>query len=330
MKYSLIVPVYNRREEIDELLESLLSQTYDSFEVVVVEDGSSESCDDIIKKYQDKINIQYFYKDNSGPGASRNFGMGKAKGDWFVIFDSDCLIPDHYLSAVDAYLVSNNVDTYGGPDKAHESFTNTQKAIDWAMTSYVTTGGIRGSDKSLDDYQPRSFNMGIKREVFDKVGGYGKIWPGEDPDLSFRIKNAGYSVGFIKDAYVYHKRRIDFKKFAQQVYKFGVVRNILSKWHKGTGKLVYAFPTLFLVGSSVCLILGIAVSWYLAIPVLLIAIIMFIEALITRKNLIIAFLAVPAAFIQLGGYGYGYLKSFIKIRLLGQDEKKAFASFFFK
>ena len=330
MKYSLIIPVYNRREEIEELLESLLAQQHDSFEVVVVQDGSTERCDDIIARFQDRLNIQNLYKENSGPGSSRNYGMGKAKGDWFIIFDSDCLIPDHYLQAVDDYLSKQDVDTYGGPDKAHESFTNTQKAIDWAMTSYVTTGGIRGSEKSLDDYQPRSFNMGIKREVFEKVGGYGKIWPGEDPDLSFRIKKAGFSVGFIKDAYVYHKRRIDFRKFGQQVYKFGVVRNILSKWHPGTGKLVYAFPSLFLIGSISSLLLGLIASWYLALPVLLIALIMFVEALVTRKSLVIALLAVPAAFIQLGGYGFGYLKSFIKIRLLGQDEKVAFGSFFFE
>ena len=330
MKYSLIIPVYNRREEIDELLESLVSQSHDSFEIIVVEDGSSKRSDDIVDKYSSKLNIQYFYKENSGPGASRNFGMSKARGEWFIIFDSDCLIPNHYLTAVNKYLAENSVDTYGGPDKAHESFSNTQKAIDWAMTSYVTTGGIRGSDKSLDDYQPRSFNMGIKREVFERVGGFGTIWPGEDPDLSFRIKNAGYSIGFIKDAYVYHKRRIDFKKFGQQVYKFGVVRNILSKWHQGTGKLVYAFPTLFLLGSIMCLILSITTAWYFAIPIILIAIVMFLEALVTRKSFIVALLAVPAAFIQLGGYGFGYLNSFIKIRILGQDEKKVFTSFFFK
>jgi len=330
MKYSLIIPVYNRREEIEELLESLLVQQHDSFEVVVVQDGSTERCDDIIERFQDRLNIQNIYKENSGPGSSRNYGMRKAKGDWFIIFDSDCLIPDHYLQAVDDYLTKQDVDTYGGPDKAHESFTNTQKAIDWAMTSYVTTGGIRGSEKSLDDYQPRSFNMGMKREVFEKVGGYGKIWPGEDPDLSFRIKKAGFSVGFIKDAYVYHKRRIDFRKFGQQVYKFGVVRNILSKWHPGTGKMVYAFPSLFLIGSISSLLLGLIASWYLALPVLLIALIMFVEALFTRKSLVIALLAVPAAFIQLGGYGFGYLKSFIKIRLLGLDEKVAFGSFFFE
>ena len=330
MKYSLIIPVYNRREEIEELLESLLVQQHDSFEVVVVQDGSTERCDDIIERFQDRLNIQNIYKENSGPGSSRNYGMRKAKGDWFIIFDSDCLIPDHYLQAVDDYLTKQDVDTYGGPDKAHESFTNMQKAIDWAMTSYVTTGGIRGSEKSLDDYQPRSFNMGMKREVFEKVGGYGKIWPGEDPDLSFRIKKAGFSVGFIKDAYVYHKRRIDFRKFGQQVYKFGVVRNILSKWHPGTGKMVYAFPSLFLIGSISSLLLGLIASWYLALPVLLIALIMFVEALFTRKSLVIALLAVPAAFIQLGGYGFGYLKSFIKIRLLGLDEKVAFGSFFFE
>jgi len=330
MKYSLIVPVYNRRDEIAELLESLVAQQHDSFEVIVVQDGSSERCDDIIEQYQDRLTIQNFYKENSGPGASRNFGMEKAKGDWFIIYDSDCLIPEHYLSAVDVYLIENKVDTFGGPDKAHESFTNTQKAIDWAMTSYITTGGIRGSDKPLDDYQPRSFNMGIKREVFEKVGGYGNIWPGEDPDLSFRIKKAGYKIGFIKDAYVYHKRRIDFPRFMKQVYKFGVVRNILSKWHPGTGKLVYAFPSLFLLGVIGSIILGVLVSKYFLLPPLGIALFMFLEALITRKNLMIAFLAIPAAFIQLGSYGFGYLRSWLKIRMLGMDEKKAFPSFFFK
>lgn len=330
MKYSLIVPVYNRRDEIEELLQSLVDQQHDSFEVVVVQDGSSERCDDIIERYQDKLTIQNFYKENSGPGASRNYGMSKANGEWFIIYDSDCLIPEHYLSAVDAYLTENDIDTYGGPDKAHDSFTNTQKAIDWAMTSFITTGGIRGSDKSLDDYQPRSFNMGIKREVFEKVGGYGKIWPGEDPDLSFRIKKAGFKIGFIKDAYVYHKRRIDFKKFGKQVYKFGVVRNILSKWHPGTGKLVYAFPSLFLLGVIGSIILGLLVSKYFFLPVVGLSLIMFLEALITRKNLVIAFLAVPAAFIQLSSYGFGYLKSLLKIRILGMDEQEAFPSFFFK
>ena len=330
MKYSLIVPVYNRREEIEELLESLLGQTHDSFEVLVIEDGSTDRCEDIVKKYQTHLKIQYHYKANSGPGASRNYGMERAKGEWFIIYDSDCLIPNHYLTAVDNYLEQHDIDTFGGPDKAHASFTNTQKAIDWAMTSYITTGGIRGSDKSLDDYQPRSFNMGIKKEVFEKVGGYGKIWPGEDPDLSFRIKNAGFKIGFIKDAYVYHKRRIDFKKFMKQVYKFGVVRNILSKWHKGTGKLVYALPSFFLIGTIGCLVLGVFLSKYFFMPLLLIAVVMFLEALVTRKNIAIACLAVPAAFIQLGSYGFGYLKSLFKIRLLGMDERKAFPSFFFK
>ena len=216
LKYSIIVPVYNRPKEVYELLFSLSNQTFKEFEVLIIEDGSSEKCESVCDKFQDKLNITYIYKDNSGPGSSRNFGMEKAGGDYFIIFDSDCLIPEEYMLEVNTFLQNDYADCFGGPDAAHESFSNTQKSINYAMTSFFTTGGIRGGSEKLGKFQPRSFNMGISKKVFETVGGYGKIHPGEDPDLTFRIWEAGFKTSLIEKAHVYHKRRIDFKKNGTQ------------------------------------------------------------------------------------------------------------------
>lgn len=330
MKYSIIIPVYNRPQEVKELLETLAIQEFKDFELIIVEDGSSEKSDHIIKEYEAQMNIRYFFKPNSGPGDSRNFGMNKAEGDYLVFFDSDCLIPADYFTKVNAFLEHSPLDAYGGPDAAHESFSDIQKAIDYSMTSIITTGGIRGKKKHLDNYQPRSFNMGVKKEVYEKVGGFGKIHPGEDPDWSFRIMNAGYKVGLIPDAHVYHKRRIDLKKFSKQVYKFGLVRNILGKWHKGTTKLVYFFPTLFLFFCLLSLLAAIFVSPIVLFPLLAFVVILFLDALRSTKNLKIAFLAVITTFVQFFAYGYGFLKSFIAITLLGKEEKETFKNVFFR
>lgn len=329
LQYSLIVPVYNRPDEVDELLQSLSEQTFKDFEVLIIEDGSSEPCEAVCKKYEDRLRLRYIFKANSGPGPSRNFGMEQASGNYFIIFDSDCLIPPQYMQEVENYLQENYVDCFGGPDAAHESFSPTQKSINYTMTAFLTTGGIRGGSEKLGKFQPRSFNMGISREVFEKVGGYGKIHPGEDPDLSFRIWQAGYQTALIKKAHVYHKRRIDFQKFSKQVYKFGVVRVILNKWHPGTGKLTYWFPTVFAAGFTFNLLM------YPFYPFLtwlngLYAAALFLDALTKTKNLNIAAGAVFAAFIQFYSYGWGFLKANWKINALGMEEKEAFPGFFFK
>ncbi|MFT4661005.1 MAG: glycosyltransferase involved in cell wall biosynthesis [Patiriisocius sp.] len=328
-KYSVIVPVYNRPSEVDELLGSLQSQTLKDFEIVIIEDGSTEDCKSIIAKYPD-LEVNYFFKDNSGPGDSRNVGMTKAKGLWMIFFDSDCVIPEAYFQSVEDHLQINSLDTFGGPDAAHESFTTIQKAINYAMTSILTTGGVRGKENKLDQYQPRTFNMGIKREVFEKVGGFSDVHPGEDPDWSYRIMNAGYKVGLIESAYVYHKRRIDFKKFLKQVYKFGVARTILIKWYPDKFKPTYLLPTLFLLGSIGLVICGVLLSKFFISPLLFLVIVLFIDALMKTKSLLITLLAVPASFAQLYGYGYGFLKGWINIHILRREERKAFPSFFFK
>ncbi|MGB1242860.1 MAG: glycosyltransferase [Chitinophagales bacterium] len=328
-KYSVIVPVFNRPQEIDELLQSLVLQTYKDFEILIVEDGSQEDCKEVLKRYENDLVLQYFYKENTGPGDSRNFGMQRAKGEWLLFFDSDCLIPSDYFEALETHLAIHDLDAYGGADDSHPSFSITQKAINYSMTSFLTTGGIRGKKNNLDRFQPRSFNMGIKRKVYETVGGFSEIHPGEDPDLSYRIMDAGFKVGFVPSASVYHKRRIDFGKFAKQVYKFGVVRTILMKWHPDKFKIVYLFPSLFLFGTLGSIAFGMFFSKLFLLPLGLLAMLLFLEALFKTKNPIIAFLAIPASFIQLLGYGYGFLKGFIKIHLLKQEERVALKDFFF-
>jgi len=328
-KYSLIVPVYNRPDEVEELLESLAIQSLKDFELLIVEDGSSIPCKSVCDAYSDRINIRYFFKENSGPGPSRNYGMEQANADYFIIFDSDCLIPENYLAEVDFFLSKNPIACFGGPDAAHPSFSAVQKAINFVMTSPITTGGIRGGGEQLGKFQPRSFNMGISREVFEKVGGYGKIHPGEDPDLSFRIWQAGFDTALIEKAHVFHKRRIDWQKFSKQVYKFGVVRVILNKWHKGTSRFTYWLPALFSLGllGSIALF---PLFPFLVDVYLLYFVLVFLGALLRERSLWIAVLAVWAAVVQFFSYGFGFLKAQFLLRLLGKDEYKALPGFFFK
>ncbi|MEO9849938.1 MAG: glycosyltransferase [Reichenbachiella sp.] len=325
-KYSIIIPVFNRPDEMKEMLESLQNQTIKPFEIVLVEDGSTQKSDFLVDQFN--LEINYYYKPNTGPGDSRNFGMGKAKGNYFLFFDSDCVLPEDYFKNLDMVIDLTNPDAFGGPDTAHSSFSNVQKAINYAMTSFFTTGGIRGGKKQLDKYQPRSFNMGLKREVYEAVGGFSDIHPGEDPDLSFRIIKAGYKVSLIREAVVFHKRRIDFGKFMKQVYKFGVVRVILNRWYPDTRKLVYFLPTFFLVGVLGLVLWSVKISVYGLVPLLVYTALIFIDAL-RNNSLSVALLAVPASLIQLLAYGFGFLKSQFQLNLLGKAERMAFPSFFF-
>jgi len=328
--YSIIVPVYNRPNEVQDLLESLAVQTEKNFHLILVEDGSTEKSDQIAEAFKDKIDIKYYFKENSGPGDSRNFGMSVATGDYLIFFDSDCIIPRDYFAKVNKFLASNPLDCFGGPDAADESFSDVQKAINYAMTSVITTGGVRGKENKLDTYQPRSFNMGITKEVYDKVGGYSNIHPGEDPDLSYRIMEAGFKVGLIEEAFVYHKRRIDFSKFTKQVHKFGVVRPILIKWYPQHFKLTYMFPSIFLLGSVGLIVLGIILHWSFFLPLAFLTLILLTDALIKTKNIKIALMATIASYIQLYVYGLGFMKSYSRMHILKQDENKVYSSYFFK
>src|SRR5436190_10777648 len=247
MQFSVIIPVYNRPDEIKELLESLTKQTYKKFDVMIVEDGSSLKCEEVVNSFKDKLSIEYHYKENSGQGFSRNYGFDLAKGDYFIVFDSDCIIPEHYFQTVYNSLSKNYLDAYGGPDRSHHSFTDIQKAISYSMTSLFTTGGIRGGRKRVGVFHPRSFNMGISKEVFDKTKGYIITRMAEDLEFSIRIINAGFKVGLIEDAYVYHKRRTSFKQFFNQLHFFGRGRINLYRFFPNELKAIHFFPSLFFI-----------------------------------------------------------------------------------
>jgi glycosyltransferase involved in cell wall biosynthesis len=331
MLFSLIIPVYNRPDEVDELLESLAKSTYDQiFEIVLVEDGSTIRCQDVAQKYGDRLDISYYYKENSGPGNSRNYGMDKARGDYYIIFDSDCIIPSHYLSEVEKALQENYVDCFGGPDKALDSFSDVQKAINFAMTSFLTTGGIRGGSEKINKFQPRSFNMGLSRKAFEISKGFGNIHPGEDPDLSIRLWNLGFETRLFSKAFVYHKRRIDWEKFSIQVNKFGKARPILNSWYPQYNKLTFFFPTFFIIGFFVSLLLlvfnqDILLKLYFGYFLAL-----FLLSSIQNKSVKIGYLSLIAVWKQFYGYGLGFLKSYVKVIILKQDPKVAFPELFFK
>ncbi|MFT4612521.1 MAG: glycosyltransferase involved in cell wall biosynthesis [Glaciecola sp.] len=329
--FSFIIPVYNRPEEVEELLKSFVNLEGDfTFEIVIVEDGSTIDCKSIIDKFSSNLDLSYYFKPNSGPGDSRNYGMSKAKGNYFIILDSDCLLPVQYLTTVNSYLSANYVDCFGGPDAAHTNFTNLQKAINFAMTSFITTGGIRGGKSTDDKFQPRSFNMGLSMNAFEASGGFGLIHPGEDPDLSIRLNSLGYNTVLVKEAFVYHKRRISWKKFYQQVHKFGMVRPILNKWHPETKRLTYWFPTLFSIGFLISLLLF---FMEFTLPLLCYSIYIFLAfvlALRSTKSIAVAIQSILAIFIQFFAYGYGFLKSTLAIGVLNKNPETRFPNLFFK
>ncbi|MTH14578.1 glycosyltransferase [Flavobacterium sp. LC2016-01] len=331
MIFSLIIPVYNRPDEVDELLESLAKSDYNEpFEIVLVEDGSSIPCKDVVMNYQGKLNISYYFKDNSGPGDSRNFGMQKARGDYFIIFDSDCIIPSNYLTEVRKALNKEYVDCFGGPDKALDSFSSIQKAINFAMTSFLTTGGIRGGSEKINKFQPRSFNMGISKKAFQISKGFGNIHPGEDPDLSIRLWNLGFETRLFSEAYVYHKRRIDWEKFSVQVHKFGIARPILNSWYPEYNKLTFFFPTFFMFGLLLAFLLLIFNIDILLQLYFVYFVIIFLTASIQNKSIKIGYLSVIAVWKQFYGYGTGFLESYVKVILLKRKPQEAFPRMFFK
>ncbi len=347
MKYSIIVPVYNRPDEVDELLRSLTGQTMKDFEVLIVEDGSQRDCREVVEKYKPQLNLKYFAKPNSGPGQSRNYGAQRAQGDMLIVLDSDVVLPQGYMKAVDDEMSRQPAVAFGGPDASHPSFTNVQKAISYSMTSFFTTGGIRGGKKKLDKFYPRSFNMGIRHDVYQQLGGFSKMRFGEDIDFSYRIVEAGHQPRLFADAWVWHKRRTDFRKFFRQVYNSGIARINLEKRHPGTLKLVHLLPAVFTIG-VIALVLVSAVgralmhydapnwrTWYWVcalpwIPILLYSLVIFIDSALKNKSLRVGLLSVPAAFVQLMGYGFGFIESWWKRCVLKQDEFTAFEKNFYK
>lgn len=344
MKYSIIVPVYNRPDEVAELLLSLTKQTRKDFEVVVIEDGSEVTCENVCDHFANRLDLHYFVKENGGPGAARNYGAELARGEWFIVLDSDVVLPPGYLAAIDEELGDRPCDAFGGPDRAHKDFTPVQKAISYAMTSFFTTGGIRGGKQKLDKFYPRSFNMGVSRELWQQLGGFRLMRFGEDIDFSYRICEAGARCRLFPEAWVWHKRRTDFRRFFRQVRNSGTARINLHLLHPGSMKLVHLLPALFTVGCLCLLILflyglilfcfgpdhmnrsfGFALCELSLLLPLLYALIIFVDSSVRNRSLWVGLLSVPASFIQLIGYGTGFLTAAWK-RLVMKRQEEGFDS----
>ncbi len=315
LNFSIIVPVYNRPQEIEELLESLARQeNTGDFEIVIVEDGSSETCEDVVAAYSNKLTLQYFFKENSGPGASRNYGMKKANGNYFIILDSDVILPKQYMSVVSDQLEKKYTDGFGGPDDTHQDFTTLQKAINYAMTSFLTTGGIRGKKKGVGKFQPRSFNMGISKTAFLNTNGFSDMRAGEDIDFTFRMWKAGFETQLIEEAFVYHKRRNTISSFFMQTFAFGTARPILNRKYPNTGKLTYWFPSIFAIGFDLSLIMLLFGYWYLAALFGIYLVAIFSDATVENKSAKVGFLSVITTITQFFGYGLGFLESLLFAR----------------
>ena len=352
MKYSFIIPVYNRPDEVDELLDSLTRQTLRDFEVVVVEDGSVIPCREVVSKYADRLTVHYYNKENSGPGQTRNYGVERANGEYMLILDSDCILPEDYLEEVEAELRAKKADAFGGPDRAHHSFTDVQKAINYAMTSFFTTGGIRGGKKKLDKFYPRSFNMGIRKDVYQALGGFSKMRFGEDIDFSIRIFKAGYACRLFPEAWVWHKRRTDLKKFFKQVHNSGVARINLYKKYPESLKLVHMLPAVFTLGVFVLMLLlllgiglgvsiqtgmlqvelplGVILCSLAVLPLLCYALLIVVDSCLKNRSVKVALLSVPASFIQLIGYGSGFIRAWWKRCVCSKREFSAFEKNFYE
>lgn len=363
MKYSVIIPVYNRPNEVSELLESLAKQSFHDFEVIVVEDGSTIVCADVVKEYENKLDVHYFVKPNSGPGRSRNYGVERSSGEYVLILDSDVVLPEGYLQAVDNELKEHPCDAFGGPDRAHRDFSATQKAINYAMTSFFTTGGIRGGKQKLDKFYPRSFNMGIRRSVYDALNGFSEMRFGEDIDFSLRLVEGGYKCSLFPTAWVWHKRRTDLCKFFRQVHNSGIARINLMKRHPGSLKLVHCLPAVFTVGVSLLMLLCIfglllisvgpyimdsnakffgdplalgimsdglsIVLWALFLPILF-SLMVLVDSTVRNKSVVVGLRSIAASYVQLLGYGSGFLSAWWQRCVCRKGEFEAFKETFYK
>jgi glycosyltransferase involved in cell wall biosynthesis len=329
--YSFIIPVYNRPGELAELLASIARQTFRNFEVVVVEDGSDLRSDFLVEKYSSEMAIEYIDLMRSGPSRARNVGTLAANGDYYIYVDSDCILPEDYLGKIDRFLETNPLDFFGGPDRASGNFNTTQKAISYAMTSFLTTGGIRGGKKKVDRFYPRSFNMGISRNAFSAVGGYPetRMHPGEDMVLSIELIRNGFASGLIRDAYVYHKRRTSLRKFFKQVYGFGKTRLIISRVYPDTFSPLYLVPSLFLIGCLLLVLLAPVAGLLALMPILAWMGLVFLDATLQNWSVLTGLVAVAASVIQLFGYGAGFLMAVWSVFVMRKDEYRVFAKGFY-
>jgi glycosyltransferase involved in cell wall biosynthesis len=321
MVFSVIIPVFNRPDEIRELLQSLTTQTYQNFEVIIVEDGSDNPCVIVVDSFREQLDLHYFFIENVAQGFARNYGMKQAKGKYFVLFDSDCIIPSRYFEVLKQAIKTRDLDAHGGPDAAEESFSDFQKAINYSMTSVLTTGGIRGKLKDPGKYQARGFNMGLSRKAFEATKGFVDPNRGEDIELSIRLKKSGFKLELVEEAFVYHKRKNTWGSFFRQSYSFGQNRINVSRYHPDAVKLVHLMPAVFLVGWIVVFGLMVIGYWFPTFSEFLTAglliyalwiLAVFVHATFLNKSLWVGLLSVLAAFGQLSSYGAGLMTEWVK------------------
>jgi len=330
IEFSFVIPVYNRPLEVNELLESIKNQTDTNFEVIIVDDGSIDKSEEEINKFTKDLNIRYFYKQNSGPGLSRNYGCNQAHGNYYIVLDSDCILPENYFSVVKEELKNNYVDVFGGPDRAHYSFTYFQKAINYSMTSFLTTGGIRGGGEDFDKFYPRSFNMGFSKEVFQKTQGFSNMRFGEDIDMSIRILQNNFNTRLFKEAFVYHKRRTNIRQFYKQVFNSGIARIQLYLKYPFSLKLVHFLPLIFLIGLISCIAFSYLISLYFLLPILFHMSLLFIDSSVKSRNLMIGLLSVITSYTQLVSYALGFMLAFWRRVVLRKGSFSAFERNFYK
>ena len=330
IEFSFVIPVYNRPKEVNELLKSMKNQTDANFEVIIIEDGSVDKSEAEINKFTADLNIRYFYKQNSGPGLSRNYGCNQASGNYYIVLDSDCILPENYFSVVKAELKNNYVDVFGGPDRAHASFTYFQRAINYSMTSFLTTGGIRGGGEGLDKFYPRSFNMGFSKEVFQKTQGFSNMRFGEDIDMSIRILQNNFNTRLFKEAFVYHKRRSNIRQFFKQIFNSGIARIQLYLKYPFSLKFVHLLPIIFLIGLIFMIVFSYLISIYFLFPILFHISLLFIDSSVKNRNLMIGFLSVVTSYTQLISYALGFVVAFWKNIILRRGSFSAFERNFYK
>jgi glycosyltransferase involved in cell wall biosynthesis len=318
--FSIIIPVYNRPEELGELLQCIQNQTFTDFEVIIVEDGSFLKSEHVVDKYSGDFSIKYFFKENAGQGFARNYGLARAMGSYFIILDSDALLEPNYLDIVDKNIRKESLDLFGGPDRDHPSFSDIQKAISYSMTSVFTTGGIRGSKKNLGGkFHPRSFNMGFSRKLYESIGGFKITRMGEDIEFSIRAIEAGFKSGLIQEAFIYHKRRTSFLQFFKQIFFFGRARINIARFYPNELKLVHYLPASFTIFCILSLISPLFSTKILCLSVIVLGFFVsaiFFDSLLKSKSIKVAIFSIFASFIQLTAYGLGFLKE----RLFGKNQ----------
>ncbi len=335
---SVITPSYNRASELEHLMRSISAQSIDHnlFELIISDDGSTDDTEALINSWQEKasFSIKYISQENKGPGAARNHGLEKSIGELILFIDSDCEAHPKWIETIVDEYHKSEFDACGGPDGGKKDFTLLQKAIDYSMTSFFTTGGMRGhSEKMISKFYPRTHNMGVKRDKYEAVGGFGNLRHGQDIEFSHRIRTSGGKIRFIKNALVYHRRRTSLRQFIKQVFNWGVARINLGKIDTAMLEPVHFLPSLSILLSLFIILIIYQLDWGISEIFLLffspLSIICLLGAL-NKKDLRVFPILLLVIPIQIFGYGLGFLQAYIRRFIFNEAELVGFKKNYYK